>query len=119
MSTRALRHSARRAAVLASVAILLGATSPHRASAAPDSAAVSSYAARCASCHGVDGSGDTVVGRSAGIPDLRSSQVQSESDDKLADVIAKGAGPMPPFAATLSKDDITGLVAYVRTLPAH
>src|SRR5215467_9001074 len=51
----------------------------------------------CATCHAPNGSGDTVVGKSVHIPDLRAPAVQSQSDAQLAEIIANGKGAMPPF----------------------
>jgi hypothetical protein len=59
--------------------------------------------------------GDTTVGKSVKIPDLRSSAVQSQSDAQLAEIIAHGKGVMPPFSS-LSKDEIDALVIHVREL---
>lgn len=85
------------------------------AAAAPD-AAPSTFAAHCAACHGADGSGNTVIGKSANIPDLRSPQVQSQTDERLQGVIANGLGTMPAFGTSLSPDEIHSLVQYVRDL---
>jgi cytochrome c5 len=73
------------------------------------------FAANCATCHAQNGSGDTTVGKSVKIPDLRSSAVQSQSDAQLVEIIAHGKGVMPPFGS-LSKDEIDALVIHVREL---
>lgn len=83
------------------------------------SAAATIFLAKCALCHAADGSGDTVVGKSANIPDLRSPQVQQQADAHLEDVIAHGAGAMPAFATSLSSDEIQALVSYARELAAR
>jgi mono/diheme cytochrome c family protein len=46
--------------------------------------------------------------------DLRSEEVQKQSDAELAEVITKGRGKMPAFGAKLKPDDVTKLVAYIR-----
>jgi mono/diheme cytochrome c family protein len=76
----------------------------------------STFEAPCATCHAPNGSGDTVVGKSAKIPDLRSPEVQSQPDAQLADVIANGKGLMPGFKSSLSKDEIDALVKHVHQL---
>jgi mono/diheme cytochrome c family protein len=76
----------------------------------------STFEAHCATCHAPDGSGDTVVGKSAKIPDLRSPAVQTQPDMQLADVIANGKGLMPGFKSSLSKDEIDALVKHVHQL---
>ena len=82
--------------------------------AADDGAAT--FNASCAGCHGQDGAGDTAIGKSTGVPDLRSSQVQSQPDSKLADVIENGTSRMPPFKSTLNDDQVKTLIAHLRTL---
>jgi mono/diheme cytochrome c family protein len=67
-------------------------------------------------CHGPDGRGDTVIGKSAGIPDLHSADVQQQSDASLAEFIADGKGAMPPFKNSLSSEQINSLVAHIRDL---
>ena len=68
----------------------------------------------CATCHAPNGSGDTAVGKSVHIPDLRSPAVQSQSDAQLVEVIANGKGAMPPFKSSLSADEIDALAKHIR-----
>jgi mono/diheme cytochrome c family protein len=49
--------------------------------------------------------------------DLRSEEVQKQSDAALSAVITKGRGKMPAFGAKIKPDDVTKLVAYIRALP--
>jgi len=42
--------------------------------------------------------------------------VQSQPDAQLTEIVTKGKNKMPPFDGKLSKEQITGLVAYVREL---
>ena len=79
-------------------------------------AAKQSFQVHCAMCHGPDGRGDTVIGKSAKIPDLHSAAVQQQSDEALAELIANGKGAMPPFKNSLSSEQIHALVGYVRAL---
>jgi mono/diheme cytochrome c family protein len=76
----------------------------------------STFEVHCATCHAPNGSGDSVVGKSMKIPDLRSPAVQSQPDTQLADVIANGKGLMPGFKSSLSKDEIDALVKHVHQL---
>jgi len=94
------------------IGIAFLATGPVRA--ADDGAAT--FNTSCAGCHGQDGAGDTPVGKSTGVPDLRSSQVQSQPDARLADVIENGTSKMPAFKSSLNGDQVKTLVAHVRTL---
>jgi len=86
------------------------------ASASGNDPAASTFGEHCATCHAPNGSGDTVVGKSAKIPDLRSPAVQSQPDAQLADIIANGKGLMPGFKSNLSKDEIDALVKHVHQL---
>jgi cytochrome c6 len=70
----------------------------------------------CASCHGADGSGNTPAGKSLKARDLRSADVQKQSDDELAAAIANGRGKMPAFKNSLPAEQIRELVAHIRTL---
>ena len=72
------------------------------------------YKTNCVLCHSADGSGDSPSGKALHAKDLRSDEVQKESDAELAEVITKGRGKMPAFGAKLKPDDVTKLVAYIR-----
>jgi len=76
----------------------------------------STYDAKCAMCHGKDGTGNTPMGKNMKVPDLTSKAVQSKSDAELADVIAKGKGVMPAYGSQMSKTEIKQMVTYVRHL---
>ena len=80
---------------------------------AEDGAAL--FKARCAMCHGPDGSGLTPVGKSLKVRNLRSADVQKQSDAELAKIISNGKGKMPAMKANLSDADIRTLVAHIRT----
>ena len=86
------------------------------ASASGNDPGQSTFEVHCATCHAPNGSGDSVVGKSMKIPDLRSPAVQSQPDAQLADVIANGKGPMPGFKSSLSNDEIDALVKHVHQL---
>lgn len=74
------------------------------------------YKAKCASCHGVDGSGQTAVGKALKVRDQSSADVQGQTDDQLYDIVAKGKGKMPGYEKTLGADKCKELVAFIRTL---
>lgn len=74
------------------------------------------YKSKCASCHGPDGKGDTPAGKNMKVKDLASDDVQKQSDADLAGVIEKGKKPMPAYEGKLTKDQIDGLVKWVRSL---
>ena len=74
------------------------------------------YNTNCTLCHSANGSGDSPSGKALHAKDLRSDEVQKQSDTALAEVITKGRGKMPVFGAKIKPDDITKLVAYIRQL---
>ncbi len=73
------------------------------------------YKAKCVACHGVDGSGATPMGKKFKLRDLRSADVQKQSDAELQSIIAKGKPPMPAFGKTLDAAKVQELVAYIRS----
>jgi len=74
------------------------------------------FKAKCVTCHGSDGSGNTPVGKSLQVADLRSAEVQKKSDAELAESVSEGKGNMPAFKTILSEDEIHAVLKYVRTL---
>lgn len=77
----------------------------------------STFRAKCAVCHGQDGGGSQ-VGKTMNVPDLRSPEVQKQTDTELAQIISDGKGGMPSFKGSLSDDQIHGLVMHIRSLAA-
>jgi len=94
--------------VLAGAAVL---SAPARA----DNAGEATYKARCATCHGPDGKGQTPAGKAMKAGDFADEAVQKAGDSDLSDAIAKGKGKMPAFK-TLSAEQVKDLVAYIRVL---
>jgi mono/diheme cytochrome c family protein len=86
------------------------------ATAATASEGAPLYRAKCALCHGANGSGDTPSGRSMKVRDLRTDAVQKQTDIELTKVIAGGKGKMPAFGKQLSTDDVTAIIGFIRTL---
>jgi cytochrome c6 len=80
---------------------------------AQDGAAL--YKSKCATCHGVDGKGDTPVGKALKLRDLGSGDVQKQTDEQLTDITAAGKGKMPAYKDKLTAEQIKQLVAYMRT----
>ncbi len=74
------------------------------------------FKAKCAMCHGPNGAGDTVIGKNMKLKDLGSADVQKQSDAELDTVITKGKGKMPAYDGKLTKEQISDLVKYIRTL---
>lgn len=73
--------------------------------------AAATYKSKCAMCHGPEGKGGKM-----GTRDFASPEVKAQTDAQLTDIIAKGKGKMPAYAAKLKDTEIKDLVAYVRTL---
>jgi cytochrome c6 len=86
---------------------------------AADAAAL--WGQHCASCHGKDGSGSTMMGKKLNIKDYRDAKVQAAfSDAEAARAIKEGVKTsgketMKPFGSKLSDADIKALVAYIRS----
>jgi mono/diheme cytochrome c family protein len=74
------------------------------------------FKAKCAVCHSADGSGNSPMGKNLKIRDLRSAEVQKQSDAQLSEIISKGKGKMPSFEKSLGKEQIRDLVGYIRGL---
>lgn len=77
------------------------------------------YQNQCAKCHGVDGKGETKMGKRLGAKDYSNPTVQDQlTDDAAFKAIKQGLTKddktlMKP-AEGLSDDQIKGLVAYMR-----
>ena len=77
-----------------------------------DGAAI--YKAKCAMCHGPDGAGQTPMGKNMKLRDLRSADVQKQTDAELVKWIADGKGKMPGYKDKLTDEEIKALVAHMR-----
>ena len=100
---------------LISAGILFCLALPSAMQAQSESAKI--FKANCVTCHSANGSGDTAAGKAFHAKDLRSAEVQKQTDEELAEVITKGKGKMPAFGAKIKPDDVKKLVAYLRELP--
>jgi len=80
------------------------------------------WAANCASCHGKDGKGQTMMGRKLSIKDLTDAKTQAGFTDADATkaikegVTENGTEKMKAFGSKLSDAQVAALVAYVRSL---
>ena len=72
------------------------------------------WSQHCASCHGKDGSGNTMMGKKLGLKDY--TKEQGFSDAEATNVIKNGKGKMKGYKDKLSDADVKALVAYVRSL---
>jgi cytochrome c553 len=99
--------------VTASLFVLAPKTSSATGSAGDGAA---TFKAKCAGCHGADGSGNTPYGKREKLRDLGSAEVQAQSDDQLYNVTAKGKGKMPGYEKSLGAAACKELVAHMRKL---
>lgn len=74
------------------------------------------FRSKCAMCHGPDGAGKTMMGEKLKVPDLRSEEVQKQTDDQLKAVITDGKAKMPPYKGRLTAEQVTQLVSEIREL---
>ena len=91
------------------------------ARAETDPKIVRTWKAKCASCHGVDGKGDTETGKKAKLSDFTKADWQkSKTDAQIKTAIENGAkkdgAEMDPYKDKLDGAQIDGLVQYIRTL---
>lgn len=79
------------------------------------------WLAHCATCHGLDGSGNTVIGRNLypKAPDMRDATTQGLSDGELYYIITNGVRftGMPAWGGEDSPEEIWQLVSFIRRLP--
>ena len=91
--------------------------------ATPESlaAARAHWAEHCATCHALDGGGNTVIGRNLypKTPDMRDALTQGLSDGELYYIIANGVRftGMPAWGGEDSPEEIWQLVSFIRHLP--
>jgi cytochrome c6 len=73
------------------------------------------FGSHCAVCHGVDGKGNTTMGKQLNAADLNSAAVHKMTSEDITKVVSAGKGSMPAFADQLSSDEIADVVRYVHT----
>src|SRR5438067_13906850 len=97
--------------IIVAIVVLLG--MPLLADGTPDGAAI--FKAKCAMCHGPDGSGQTAMGKSLKIRALGSAEVQKQTDAELTNIIANGKNKMLPYKGRLTSEEIKAVVGHIRT----
>jgi mono/diheme cytochrome c family protein len=70
------------------------------------------FKAKCAMCHGDEGRGK----QSTKTRDLRSAEVQTQSDDELAAIITRGKAPNMPAYKSMPPDEVKEIIKYIRSL---
>ena len=80
------------------------------------------FKSTCARCHGEDGSARTAAAAKMKVADLRSDNVQRQSDDELFASIGHGTRhkqyPHAFLDRGISEAQVRGVIAYIRTLKA-
>jgi mono/diheme cytochrome c family protein len=99
------------------VAVALCSLSAH----AVDKKVERTWKAKCASCHGADGKGDTDQGKKLKLKDMTSPDWHKTiTDAKIRDAILNGvktdSGEMQAYKDSLSGDQVDGLVNFIHTL---
>src|SRR6185436_16132886 len=74
------------------------------------------FKSKCAMCHGPDGAGQTAMGKSLKLRDLRSAEVQKQTAAELTKIISDGKGKMPAYKAKLKAEEIESLVKFIKAM---
>jgi mono/diheme cytochrome c family protein len=74
------------------------------------------YKAKCASCHGPDGKGETAAGKATKARDICSADVKKETDAAWSEIIVKGKNKMPPYDKKITDAEVKDVIAYMRSL---
>jgi cytochrome c6 len=108
--------------VFSTAALLAAIAASTQASAETDAKTVRTWKAKCASCHGADGKGQTETGAKLGIPDMTTAAWQKKVDDatlkkSVSDGLVRPGKTegMDPYKDKLDAPQIDALIAYVRT----
>ena len=77
------------------------------------------FRSNCARCHGADGRGDTLLGRTYKAPDFTDAEWWRKHSNitntrNLVSIVSRGKGGMPAFGKKLRRSEIKLLVNYVR-----
>lgn len=74
------------------------------------------YAKKCAACHGPDGKGNAKMAEMLKVKIPALTAAAAKTDAELLKAVSEGKKPMPPFAKTLSKDELDAVVQYAKGL---
>jgi cytochrome c6 len=74
------------------------------------------YKARCAMCHGDDGTASSPAGKLFKAASFRDPAIIKISDADRLEIVKKGKDKMPSFGDKLKDDQIKAVLAYIRTL---
>jgi mono/diheme cytochrome c family protein len=72
----------------------------------------------CSGCHGPDGRGVMRLGLTKPPRDLTDAQFHAQvTDEQLRSIIRTGKGQMPAFGGLMGDEDLSNVIAFIRTLP--
>jgi mono/diheme cytochrome c family protein len=74
------------------------------------------YKAKCAMCHGADGTGNTPIGKNMKLRSFKSPEDIEATDADLFKQTKDGVGKMQGYAGKLTDAQIQDVVTYIRTL---
>jgi mono/diheme cytochrome c family protein len=74
------------------------------------------YKARCAMCHGEDGTANTTAGKLFKAASFSEPAIVKIPDMDRVAIVKKGKDKMPAFGDKLTDDQIKAVLAYIRTL---
>jgi cytochrome c6 len=80
-----------------------------------NSKTVELYKAKCAKCHGADGTA-TAGGKKLGGKDVWDAEVMKLTDAQMMEITKNGKNKMPAYGKSLDDTQIKELVAYLRGL---
>ncbi len=101
---------------LAGLAVFAGGIYLWNPPAKAQSAGEKVYKAKCATCHGPEGKGETPAGKATKARDFCSEEVQKETDEEWTAILVNGKNKMPAYDKKLTDAEIKDVIAYIRTL---
>jgi cytochrome c6 len=74
------------------------------------------YKAKCVSCHGADGKGESPAGKATKAHNFCSDEVKKETDEEWTTILLKGKNKMPAYDKKLTDAEVKAVVAFIRSL---
>jgi len=97
---------------LLALAVMLLVSAPAQAQSAGEKV----YKAKCAGCHGPDGTASTAAGKATKTPSICTEEAAKATDAEWTEVITKGKNKMPAYDKKLTETEIKDVIAYMRSL---
>jgi mono/diheme cytochrome c family protein len=80
------------------------------------SAGADTYKAKCAMCHGPDGTAAVPMGKMYKIPSFKDPDQVKATDSALEAITKDGKGKMPSYNGKLTDAQIKDVITFIRTL---